>query len=217
MDFVHHALVATVTVPSHAVRSSDGSQAMPVKGSMKIETKWVDDRGYMTIPSSLSVLAGGARAVTLPASTSQYRAIDTTLSQSAVALTYAKILLGELTEQQTVHALGSRTIDGVFTSGTGTDLTLAQLLKLAPELSPAMTDDVGTMANGAISVTVWVDHRGRLIELTLAGIKGNSQSLSGTMQFSHYNAPITVKPPSAKTVKPIPIGLRRLLDGLYFY
>jgi hypothetical protein len=155
--------------------------------------------------------------LSLPVSPATNKEIDTALAQSAVALSYARILLSELTADQTVHSLGERTIDGISATGTQVGLTLAQLLKLVPELSPAMTTDATTMANETIPATVWVDHQGRLIEVTMATAKGHAASITGTVRFSHYDATDTVTAPPATTVKPIPPALRQMLSGLNFF
>jgi len=218
MDFVHHAMAATVTVPNPAPDgSTSAGEEMPAGGSTKLHTEWVDDRAYVAVPSSLSGLAGGAQNVSFPTSSSMNQTIDTVLTQTAVAVSYSKILFGELTAHQTVHQLGSRTIDGVSARGADVELTLTQLLKLVPELSPDMTRDAGTMANDAIPVTVWVDHQGRLVEVTMAATKGDATSVSGTVQFWNYDAPDKVTAPAAETVRPITPALRQLLDGLNLF
>ena len=124
----------------------------------------------MSVPSAWTALAHGATTVSLPTSPSLQRMVTTALTQSAVAVTYAKLLLDELTDHQTARHLGSRTIGGVSATGTGVDLTLAQLLKLVPELSPTMTKAAARMADQTIPATVWVDRQGRLVEVNLGSV-----------------------------------------------
>ncbi len=127
-----------------------------------------------------------------------------------MSITYAKILLDELTAHETVHRLPGRTIGGVRVTGTRVGLTLSQLLKVVPGLAPTMAKGSATMAHESIPVTVWVDSQGRLIEVVMAPASG-ATSLHGTVRFSHYGAPATVTAPPAGAVKPIPAALRGLL------
>jgi hypothetical protein len=132
-----------------------------------------------------------------------------------VALSYAEILLHELTDQQAVHRIGSRTIDGTPATGAEVDLTLGQLFKVVPELSPALSQAAKSVAGQPIAATVWLDRQGRLVAVTMAARKGQAPILTGSVRFSHYNAADAVAKPPAGTTKPIPPALRRLLAGLY--
>jgi hypothetical protein len=213
MNFVQHSVAAVVTVP----RASTGSSASdaevgPGKDTLQLHTEWVDDQAYMTVPSAWSALAGDAPTVSIPTSPTMVRSIDTALTQSAVSVTYAKILLGELTAHATVHRLPGRTIGGVRVTGTRVDLTLTQLLKVVPELAPTLAKKGAAMAHASIPVTVWVDSQGRLIEVVMAPA-GGAPSVQGTVRFSHYGAPATVTAPPAGTVKPIPAALGRVLHA----
>jgi hypothetical protein len=64
---------------------------------------------------------------------------------------------------------------------------------------------------------VWVDHRGRLVEVTLTDPKGANASVTGTVRFSNYGAPAPATVPPATTVKPIPPTLAHLLGGWYYF
>ncbi len=223
MDFVHHTLVATVTVPLAALPTSSShddatsGSAQPAARSITLHTEWVNQHAYMSVPSSWTALAKGASTLSLPTSPSLQRMVTTALTQSAVALSYAKLLLGELTDHGKARRLGSRTIEGVPASGSTVDLTLAQLLKLVPELSPTMTNAASRFADQTIRSTVWVDHHGRLVEVDLAPSKDATAWVSGTMRFSHYGAPAVAPVPPAATVKPIPQSLRQLLGQWYYF
>jgi len=217
MNFVQDSIEAVVTVP-YATPGPPAFDAgiMPVNGPMQLRTEWVDDHAYMTAPSSWSALTGGARTLSIPVSPTMVRTMDTVLAQSAVALTYANILFNELTAHETVQRVPNRTIGGIPTRGTRANLTLAQLLKLVPELAPNLTSDLTAMAHETIPVTVWVDTRGRLVEVVMTG-KGDGASVSGAVQFSHDGAPDKVTVPPAGTVKPIPAALRQSSGFLYFF
>ncbi len=223
MDFAHHALTATVTVPTSDLPTpASGTGTLSAAGSITLHTEWVDGVAYMSVPSSWTALAHGARTLSLPTSPSVRRMVTTTLTQSAVALTYAKLLLDELTGRQKARHLGPRVIGGVPATGTGVDLTLSQLLKLVPELSPTMTKAAARMADRTIPATVWVDHRGRLVEVDLGTSKSGSKdremsSVTGTMHFSDYGAPVTAPVPPPATVEPIPHALQQMLGDWYYF
>jgi hypothetical protein len=220
MDFVHHTMTAVVTVPRSALQSrSSASNAafLPADNTVNLHSEWVGGRAYMTVPSWWSRPAKGAKALSLPTSSSMHRTIDTALAQSAVALTYAKILLDQLVDHHAVTMKRARTIGGVRATGTKVDLALAQLVKLVPELSPTLTKDAATMGSTTIPTTVWVDDRGRLVEATMRSGEGDDASVIGTVEFSHYDAPVAVTPPAPSTVKPLPTGLQELLEGLYLF
>jgi hypothetical protein len=228
MDFVHHTLVATVTVPlmtlpastSNAEATPDDEtpdDARPAARSITLHTEWLNQHAYMSVPSEWTALANDAHTLSLPTSPSLRRMVTTALTQSAVALTYAKLLLDELTDHHTAHRVGSRTIGGVPAMGSKVDLTLAQLLKLVPELSPTMTKAATRLADQTIPSTVWVDRQGRLVEVDLAQSKGATAWVTGTMRFSHYGAPAVAPMLPAATVKPIPRALQQLLGQWYYF
>jgi hypothetical protein len=218
MDFVDHTMTATVTVPSEVLHATSSNAEIAAVGKpKKLHTQWVGRHAYLTVPSSWAALAGGAQTLALPTSPALQRMVTTALTQSAVALTYAKILLDELTDHHTAHRLGARTIDGVTATGRQVQLTLAQLLKLVPQLTPTMTKNIASMSNVNIPATVWVDRQGRLVEAKLAAAKGSGASVTGTVKFSHYGAPVKAIVPPASPVKRIPPGLEQLLGDLYYF
>jgi hypothetical protein len=189
----------------------------PTGTTMQLHTEWVGHQAYLSVPAQWTALAAGAQTLSLPTSTTLQRMVTTALTQSAVALTYAKLLLNDLTEHQKPHRLGSRTIEGVVATGSKVQLTLPQLLKLVPQLLPTMTKKVASMADATIPTTVWVDRQGRLVEVALAATKGSAAWVSGTVQFSAYGAPATATLPAAGTVKPIPRALKQLLGEWYYF
>jgi hypothetical protein len=218
MNFVHHTVTATVTLPRATLpASASDAEALSQGNSLTVQTEWVNQHAYMSVPAAWAALAGGARILSLPTSSSLRRIVTTMLTQSAVALTYAKLLLDELTEDHTAHRAVTRSIGGVPATGTQVELTLADLLKLVPELSPTMTKDVARMADQTIPATVWVDHQGRLVEVDLADPQGSPASVRGTVRFSDYGAPAPAAVPPATTVQPIPPALLQLLGGWYYF
>jgi hypothetical protein len=223
MNFVNHTLTATVTVPTSVLppSASSGTGARPAAvRSITLHTEWVNQVAYMSVPAAWSGLTHGAPTVSLPTSPALQRAVTTALTQSAVAVSYAKLLLGELTVHQTAHHLGTRTIGGVSATGTGVDLTLTQLLKLVPELSPTMTRAAARMADQTIPAAVWVDRQGRLVEVNLGPSTSKNKGTSpvmGTLRFSQYGAPAEVSVPPPATVVPIPQALQKMLGGWYYF
>jgi hypothetical protein len=218
MNFVTHTLTATVTRPSAALHlSATNAEVDPTGDTMRLHTEWVGRQAYLSVPTPWTALAGGAHTLSLPTSPALQRMVTTALTQSAVALSYAKILLKDLTGHQTPHRLGSRTIQGVVATGSRVLLTLPQLLKLVPELSPTMTKNVASMADATIPATVWVDRQGRLVEVALAASKGSAAWVTGTVQFSDYGAPAKVTVPPAAAVKPITPPLQQLLGAWYYF
>jgi hypothetical protein len=219
MDFVHHTITASVTVPPAGLQSDGLAKVgiLPGKKDLTLEAEWVGDRAYVTVPPSLDGLIGGASALDFPVTPTESKAVDTALNQSAVALTYAHLLLRDLTGKQHVQRLSARTVDGVRSTGTRANVTLPELLKLIPELSPAMTNDSGTMGKIEIPVTVWVDGQGRLVEVAMASTKGSPDSVTGTVRFSHYNSSVDVEPPPASQVKQATAGIQHLLGGLSLF
>jgi hypothetical protein len=218
MNFVHDTMTATVTVPASAVPASPTTaEGDPAGGTMKLHTEWIGGQAYLSVPSQWSARVPGVQTLSLPTSSALRQMVTTVLTQSAVALSYAKILLTDLTQQQPPHRLGSRTIEGVAVTGSKVELTLPQLLKLVPQLSPRMTPSEASMANAPIPATVWIDRQGRLVEMDLAAPKGSAAWVTGTVRFSDYGAPAQVTTPPAATVKPIPPALQRLLGHWYYF
>jgi hypothetical protein len=96
MNFVRHTLTATVTMPRSALHASaTNAELNPPGNAMKLHTEWVGRHAYLSVPSQWTVLARGAQTLSLPTSPALQRMVTTALTQSAVALTYAKILLND--------------------------------------------------------------------------------------------------------------------------
>jgi hypothetical protein len=201
VDFANHAAELSTSLP--------GTTSSPVHAT------WVDAQAYVTVPASLSALAGGATALSVPVSTTLRNRISTDLDQSAVALTYAHVLLGVLAKGEHQSRAGTRTINGVAAIGTSVTLTLGQLSKVLPGLSTLLTTAGSGVSDQAIPVTVWVDHQGRLVQVTMAGTSNAAQaSFKGTVQFSGYDAPVSITAPPAGSTKAMSATVRHLLAGL---
>jgi hypothetical protein len=206
IDFPADSLVMAVAVPVTAGRAK-GQKAT----TLDLRGELVNGIAYLTLPPSL-VSKEGSPNVSYAVSTQTKSGFSTALSQTAVAITYARILLDTLAGQQAVHGVGTRTMDGVRVTGTRTTLSLAQLFKVMPALSPVAQGSLAAMATTPIPITVWTDGQGRLVEATLTQPKGVRTWIAGTIHFSHYNAPITISAPPAATEHPISKSQLALLE-----
>jgi hypothetical protein len=204
-DFAHRSVSLTIAVPAAGLHPNDLQHGAGASDqSLDLQAEWINDKAYVTVGSGLHAQAAGATEMSYHPSEAETDQIDTTLSQTAVAITYAKLLLDTLAGKEKQHHLGSRAMDGTTGTGTEINLTLAQVLKVIPGLSPAMDDDIATMGSAAIPVTVWVDPQGRLLEVSLApGSKPSRGSISGTVIFSDLDAPVTITTPPAARVVPM--------------
>jgi hypothetical protein len=219
-DFTTHTAQESVTLPLPGLHALDVGKTglLPGDKDLVLGAKWIGGSMYITVPSTLSGLAGGAPVLSLPISAAEVGQVDVALDRSAVALTYAKVLLNDLAGHGAQRRAGTRTIDGVKVTGTRVGLTLDQLLKVSPGLSPAMIGDLSMFGNDIIPVTVWIDAKGRLKELTMSLTgKGSAPSISGTVEFSDYNAPVTITAPPASSVKPVGPALQKLLSSLNLF
>ncbi len=207
-DFVHHAAQELVTVAPSA-------GLMPAHQPLELEATWVHDHAYVTLPSD-TFGPDAMPTESVPETATAARSIDLTLTQSAVALTYARQLLPDISADGTRRSAGTRRIDGTRVSGTNVDLTLSQLLKVNPALSPAMGGQLRVFGDLKMRATVWIDRAGRLVEVTLRPSTPHAAaSISGTMRFSHYNEPLSITSPAAGTVKSMTVALQQLLSRLH--
>ena len=207
IDVTHGAMTLTVTLPESGPRPHGLAKNRPhPNGALTFGGAWVGGTGYLTLPSSVAALAGGAPSVSIPPTATLRTEVMTALTQTAAAITYARILLGTLTSPQAPTRVGTRIINGRRAQGTEVNLTLSQLLKVVPALSPAMGVTEGAMGRTEIPVTVWVDRQGRLVEADMAQPKSAATWMAGTVRFSNFNAPVTISAPPADTVRPISKG-----------
>jgi len=221
VDFVHHAIALAVTLPTFGLHASDDSKSGLLAGNrpLMLKGEWVGDHAYLSVPSALALLVGHASELSVPLSATLTKQIDADLDQTAVALTYTHLLMNAITGHQIHHQLPPRSIDGVRVTGTRVELTVSQLLKVIPGLSPALVNPTKSLANQMVPVTVWVDRDGRLVEFVMAASsKPDLTSISGTVRFSNYDATTALTAPPSSTVAPLPTTfrttLRQLLHGL---
>jgi hypothetical protein len=215
VDFTHHALDASISLPSSGLQPSKLAQGLLQQfGPLQIGAQWVGDHAFLTVPAKLAALLGGGHAFSYPVSSATAQKLDTVISQSAVAITYPDELLDTMDAPAAQHPAGRRTIGGVPVTGTKVTLTVAQLLKVVPGLSALMGNDLKSMAGVTIPVTMWVDAKGRLVKATMAAsAKGSVASITGTLQFSHYNRTLDIAAPAAGSVKALSTSQQQLFSA----
>ena len=207
IDFAHQAMALSVTLPETGPRPHGLAKGRAhLSGALTFKGEWVGGSAYVTLPASAAALAGGAPDVSIPTTAALRTEITTALTQTLVAVTYAKTLLDTLAPSQTQTRVGIRTIDGVKAEGTEVDLSFSQLLKVVPALSPGMGPSVGTMGHTEIPVTLWVDRQGRLVETVLAQPKSATTWIAGTVHFTHLDAPVSITAPAPDSARPISKG-----------
>ena len=207
IDFTHHNVSLSITLPASGLHANAlvKGKKQPATSALTFRAEWVNDAAYLMVSPSLAALTGGAPTVSYPVPSSLAGNIGNSIGQTAVAVTFAHLLLDTLVGSDSRRA-GSKTIDGVRVSGTAVNLTLSDLLKVVPAMAPVMGTALAPMAKTAIPAVIWTDSKGRLVEATLTGSRSAPLGLTGTVQFSDFGAPVTVSAPPAATVRPISKG-----------
>jgi hypothetical protein len=214
IDFTRSDATLTLDLPAsglHANALAKGKQ-LPSSDPLEVKGEWVDGAAYLTLPASLAASEDGPPTISYPVQASMASDITTALSQTAVAVSYAHILVGAL-GGRLVGSAGRRTIHGVRVSGTEVDLTLSQLLKVVPALSPVMGASLAPMAHVEIPVTVWVDRKGRLTEVTITQPASAKAGISGSVRFFDFDTPVTVTAPPAGSFRSASKGELALLGA----
>jgi hypothetical protein len=216
-NFAHHEAEEFVTLPRTDLRAL-GTESRPGNPTIKLLGKWVQDHAYVTLAGVRPAVMDGAQALSVTVSVSKAHLIDLALTQSAVALSYPDELLTDLAGSQTRRSAGQRRMNGSMAVGTKLELTLAQLLKVSPGLSPTMSGDLDSFAGEEIPTTVWINRAGRLAEVTFdRPAQTGTASVKGSIQFFNYNEPVTVPVPAADAVRPVSANLRLMLVGLNLF
>jgi hypothetical protein len=216
IDFTHHNVTVSLNLPATGLHSNQkikGKSASLLTGPLELKGEWINGVAYVSMPPSVAALVGGAPTASYPLPASSAGDIGTSLSQTAVAVTYAHLLVDTLVGQPGRGA-GHRTMSGVRVSGTSVDLTLAELLKIVPALGPVLGSTLAPMSHLSIPVTIWTDSHGRMIQATFTQAKSTTAGLSGTVRFSNFNAPVTMTAPPAGTAHPASKGELDFLEGL---
>ncbi len=208
IDFVHHNVTLSLDLPAAGLhpdeRVKDGTAVLHT-GPIQVKGEWIGGAAYVSIPASVATQIKGAPTASYPMPSALAGDLSTSITQTAVAITYAHLLLDTLVGQHTRSA-GHQTMSGVKVSGTAVGLTLAELLKIVPAIGPVMGTTLAPMTNMTIPVTIWTDSDGRLVQATFSKPKSSATGLSGTVRFSNFNAPLTLTAPPSGTVHPMSKG-----------
>jgi len=207
IDFTHRAMAMSITLPPaglHANALAKGEK-QPAGSALQLRAEWVNGAAYLTVSPSVAALTGGAPTVTYPVPASLAGSISNSIGQTAVAVTYAHLLLDTLVGSDP-RRVGSKRIGGVRVTGTAVRLTLSELLKVVPAMAPVMGSALAPMAKSAIPATIWTDSRGRLVEATVRQAASGPEGLSGTVHFSDFGGSVSISAPAAATVRPIGKG-----------
>ena len=142
MDFVNHTLTATVTVPTSALPSSVSSGGRGPAGSSPLDhaPHAVGQSGRLHVGAGRLDCADPRRDDRFPPGASLLATHGDNRAHADRRGGVVRQASSRRVDCPSDRAnLGTRTIGGVSASGTGVDLTLTQLLKLVPELSPTMS------------------------------------------------------------------------------
>lgn len=207
IDFTHNNGTVVLNLPTGGLHSNQkvAKGKAPPSAPIQLKAEWVNGAAYVSLPPSVASLIGGNPTASYPVPASLGKDLDTSIAQTAVAITYAHLLVDTLVGQHT-RGMGTRTMSGVRVSGTAVDLTLSELLKIVPAIGPVMGTALAPMARTAIPVTMWTDSRGRLIQATFTQPSNAKTGLTGTVRFTDFNAPVTIAAPAAGTVPTISKG-----------
>jgi hypothetical protein len=206
IDFTHRAVSLSLTLPASGLHANALVKGKKVPSTaLAFRAEWVNGAAYLLVSPSVAALTGGSPTVSYPVPSSLASDITNSIGQTAVAVTFAHLLLDTLVGSD-VHRVGTKTMNGVRVSGSAVTLTLAELLKVVPAMAPVMGADLAPMAKTPIPATIWTDSRGRLVQATLTGSRSARIGLTGTVHFSAFGAPVTVSAPPAATVRPIGKG-----------
>jgi hypothetical protein len=219
IDFTHNSVMMSLNLLPGRLHSEQRTKqsVTPLSASastkpIQLTTEWVHGSAYVSLPASLASQIGGVPLAAYPVPAALGNDLNTSISQTSVAITYAHLLVDTLVGQHTRGA-GTRTMSGVRVSGTAVTLNLAELLKIVPAIGPVMGTALGPMSNTSIPATIWTDSRGRLIQVTFSQPKSAKSGLAGTVRFSAFNAPLTITAPAAATVQSMPKGERAFLEA----
>jgi hypothetical protein len=209
IDFAHDNVAVSMTLAPGGLHSNQRTTQSQTPMSSAVSTKpvqltaeWFGGSAYVGLPASVAQQIGGTPLATYPVTPSLGSDLDTSITQTSVAITYAHLLVDTLVGQHTRGA-GRRTMSGVRVSGAAVTLTVAELLKIVPAIGPVMGSALAPLTSLSIPVTIWTDSRGRMIQATFTQPKSAKSGLAGTVRFSSFNAPVTITRPAAGAASPM--------------
>jgi hypothetical protein len=140
---------------------------------------------YAQVPSLATLLGEPWISVALPSSaTTAIPGIFTTVGGALGNVN--EILTFAQAHHASVHALGSSTVDNTSVTGS----------RIAAH---------GKGLN--ISATLWANSSDQLVQATATGHLGKGIGISAVVNFTGYDAPVTVTVPAASQVRAIPLSL----------
>jgi hypothetical protein len=192
VDLVNDAGSLSVTLPASIAKLIPGGSG----GSEVVNVVLSGGTVYVQVPSLATLLGSPWISLALPASaTSAIPGIFTTVGGALGDVN--EILAFAQSHHASVHSLGSSTVNG--TSVTGSSVT-AHVKGLS------------------LAATLWANSSDQLVQATLNGTgKGARHGLgiSAVVNFSDYDAPVTITVPPSSEVRAIPLSVvTSVLGGL---
>jgi hypothetical protein len=193
-DLVNDTGSLSVTLPASVAKLIPGGSGGPEVVNVVLSGGTV----YAQIPSLATLLGEPWISVALPSSaTSAIPGIFTTVGGALGDVN--EILAFAQSHHASVHALGSSIVDA--TSVTGSRVT-AHVKRLN------------------IVATLWANSSDQLVQATVSGAigAGHRVGISAVVNFTGYDAPVTVTVPSPSQVRAIPLSVvTSVLGGLLHY
>jgi len=193
-DFVNDAVSASVTLPGSVAKLIPGGSAAPEVVNVVLSGGTV----YVEVPALATLL--GAPWISLSLPTGATSAITGIFPEVGAALGDVNAIVAfAQSHHAQVHSLGSSTVDG--TSVTGDRIT-------------ARFKGLG------IGATLWADSSGRLVQATVQAALGaghHGLAVSAVVNFSGYDAPVTIAAPPPSQVKAIPLSVITTFLGNFLH
>jgi hypothetical protein len=180
VDFVNDAVSLAVNLPASVAKLIPGGSAAPETVNVVLSGGTV----YAQVPALATFVGEPWISVALPSSATA--AIPGIFTEVGGALgNVNEILAFAKSHHAAVHSLGSSNVDG--TSVTGSRVT-AQVKRLS------------------ISGVLWANSSGQLVQARVS-VARRTLDLSAVVNFTGYDAPVTITAPPSSQVRAIPLSL----------
>jgi len=191
-DLVNDAVSLSVTLPGSVARLIPGGSATPEVVNAVLSGGTV----YVEVPSLAALLGAPWISVALPSSANA--AIPGVFTKVGGALgDVNEILAFARSHHASVHSLGSSMVDE--TSVTGSRVT-AHVKRLN------------------LVATLWADSSDRLVQAIVGATTHRGLDISAVVNFTDYDAPVTITAPPPSQVKAIPLSVvTSVLGGLLYH
>jgi hypothetical protein len=191
VDLVNDAGSLSVTLPASISKLIPGGSGSPEVVNVVLSGGTV----YVQVPSLATLLGSPWISLALPSSaTSAIPGIFTTVGGALGDVN--EILAFAQSHHASVHSLGSSTVDG--TSVTGNSVT-------------------AHVKGFGLTATLWANSSDQLVQATVTGTGKGARHLgvSAVVNFSDYDAPVTITVPPSSEVRAIPLSVvTSVLGGL---